>query len=446
MHFPVASMAGKAPFVRFGVGAIIVAVVLPCVMAQSSGRADGDWRLSTVRSSSGRFFITADDPGDRLLLSRWADDVYLRFQKAWKPAVELPAERVFDIIVDAERRMDVPGSIQIRRSIRGQRVNLGLRIDYVASLNGESFIEAVCAMILDALIVEAQPQEDRTFYEENAPHWLSVGVAQNLYPWLRTRNQRLVVNGWRSGDLPSMDTVLTWHELPVYRSFKHAVSSVWVAWASDLWPHPSEALQYWIGLLAEGWPITPDSLQPDAPELPVSDGWEPYVVSLQRLFTAGDTLSAVERYGRLRRALQAVPGVSGVPSDMQGSNQDHGLDALIPLRRESWIALFSQSRQNELSVLAAGASPEFQALIARIAEFMQSLDSWRPRFLLRRDYRRLTDDLDRQERLAVSREQYVSLFETRHQTYHLPAWLEDDGLDAAPPSRLRQYVDGFDTQ
>ncbi len=445
MLIPVASVGDNALFGRLGVYIILAAVLQLAAMPESYGRDDGEWTPSTVRSPSRRFFVSADDPGDRLLLSRWADDVYLRFRKVWRPAVELPAERVFDIIVDAEGEKGVPGAIQFRRNIRGNRVNLGLRIERVSTLDGEQFIEAVCAMILDALIIEAQPEEDRTFYEENAPHWLSVGVAQNLYPSLRTRNQQLVVDLWRSGDLPGMDEILTWRHLPPYRGFKHAVSSVWVAWAAaDNWSQPSDALLSWIAFLAEGWPITPARLNPEASAPNTGEGWEPYVASLQRLFTAGDTIGAVERYGRLRQALQVLPGVSGIPSNLEMSEEEYGLDVLISWRREPWIEIFSHSRQNELSALAAGGPSDYQALIGRAVAFIHSLDSRRPRFLLRRDYRRILNDLEEQETLAALREQYVGLFEARHQLYHPPAWLEDDGLDAPPPSRLRRYVDEFD--
>lgn len=425
---------------------VMLAVILPWVArAEPSGSAGNEWTVSTIRSPSGRFFVTADDPGDRMLLSRWADDVYRRFQKAWQPAVALPPERVFDIIVDAEHRSGMPGSVVTRRSIRGQRINLGLRIERVASLDVEAFVEALCGMLLDALILEAQPEEERRLYEENAPHWLSVGVAQNLYPALRGRNQRVVVALWRQGDLPAVDTVLAWHYLSPHRGFQHAVSSVWIVWAAGLWPHPSDALQHWIGYLAGGWPITPERLPPPGrPGAAAGDGWEPYVASLQRLFTAGDAMGAVERYGRLRRALQVAPGLSGIPYDVQLAGADDGLDALIPLRREPWVERFARSRQNEISGLAAGACPEFQALTEGIGDFLQSLDRRRPRFLLRRDYRRLTEDLDRQEKLAVTREQYVSLFEARRQAERLPVWLADDGLDGPAPSRLRRYVDEFD--
>ncbi len=431
---------------RVGRFVVFASLWTACGAAVSGADADGGWQQqTTVRSGSGRFFISADDAVERMRLSRWADDVYFRLQKVWHPAAVLPEDTVFDIIVDSEGKGRLPGAIESRRFFRGDRVNLGLRIESVAALDGEQFIEAVSAMILDALIIAAQPEDDRRFYEETIPQWLSVGVAQGLYPALRIRNQKLVVDLWRNGMLPDGNEVLAWRHLSPYRGFEHAVSGVWVAWATGHWMQPSHALQSWITLRAQGWPITAERLKPprSASRAP-ADGWEPYVAAMQRLFTAGDGISAADRYGRLRQALQAAPGVSGIPGTVELSADD-ALDALIPLRREPWIESFVRSRSNELSALAAGGAAEYRELVERLTEFLNALESRRLRFLLRRDYRRILNEIDEQEQLAVLREQYVSLFELRHRPDPLPAWLADDGLDAPPPSRMRRYVNGFDT-
>ncbi len=442
MHVPAVN-SGARISAACGCGLLLLlAPALTCFARhESNGEKEHAWKRTTLRSPAGRFIVSAEDPADRLIISRWADDVYRRFYKIWCVEPFLPEEQVFGIVVDPLADDVLPGGLEIRRRVDSDKVKWTLFIEDLATLDGERFVEALSSMIIDAMIVEAQPEAERTVFDEPSPAWLSVGVAQNLYTALSIRNQDLVLGLWAGGQLPGGWEILSWRYMSPCRSFEYAVSGLWVAWAAG--PHPqqrADTLQHWIGLLAEGRAITPELLSKEP--LCIESAWEPYVASLQRLFTAGQGAGAAMAYERLRRAMTVTPRDMGIPPNIELDGE--GLDALIPWRRQSWFRHFARIRRGELAVLSAGADPDYQALINRVIDFINKLEKRRLSVFLHRKYGAIMESLENQESLALLREQYVSLFEKKHLPPAIPAWLDDDRPDAFPRSRLRKYVDEFD--
>ncbi len=399
---------------------------------------------ASIRSATGRFVVAATDAVDRITLARWADDVYLRFMEAWGPfTLRLPPDQVFGLTVGADFP-PAPGGIERQRRSESGRMHLTMRISSSSGLDAEFFIESVCAMILDAMICAEQRAAENAVFDESVPAWMAVGMAQSLYPALAERNRGVVINQWRIGHLPDADTILAWRYLPPHRVFEKAVSAVWVAWLAKQWPQPADALTHWIRLLADGQAVTPGHLfAPDRSAGYEGDEWSAYVASLQRLFSGFDAEGAALRFERYRRALSVAPGVGGIPARLELA-EDAGLDAMIPYRHKAWFGVFVSSRRAELASLALAGDPEHQDLVNRAIACLDGILGRRPGFLLRRDYRALLSELDRQEALALSREQYVILLEQQNNPDDVT--LPPDGglLDAPPRSAMRRYVDGFE--
>ncbi len=423
---------------RFRIAASAMLVMGLVAMLPVSGELSGEVRdVPSVRSVSRRFVIAAADSTDRMTLARWCDDIYTRFQDQWDPSPPLPRERVFGIVVASPSGV-MPGGGIMHRIVSGPDAVFSLSVTDVSQLDAEAFAEAVCAMLLDALLLEAQPPEERGVFNESLPAWVAAGIAQNLYPALRNRNQAMVIDLWRSGQLPTSTQVLSWQSLPPHRVFEKAFSGVWMAWVLQHVPQRTALLGHWIGQQVEGVAIDAGNLFPLDEPVASSLGWEAYVASLQRFYSIDNLDGAALRYQRLRWALTVYPGVAGVPPDLEPVSES-GLAGLLAWRRERWVRHFTRRRRAELAALAPTGDPDYQALLNRAMAFLDALHGRRPGFMLRREYASFLDELNDLETLALTREQYLSLFEQRLDPGQ-PAGAQD-GLTR---SRLRRYVDGFD--
>lgn len=105
-----------------------------------------------------------------------------------------------------------------QRVTKSQRLSEGIFDQRIRVLNPvradtEDFLEALCWLVLNRLAVQQQTRLVMPAPPQ-APEWLAVGLAQNLFPQYAQRNRLVSDQHWRAGKATRLAEITSWRLLP----------------------------------------------------------------------------------------------------------------------------------------------------------------------------------------------------------------------------------------
>jgi hypothetical protein len=215
------------------------------------------------------------------------------------------------------------------------------------------------------------------------PDWLSIGVAQNLFLALRTRNSQVVIRRWlKNEDLPLSDIVNLEH-LPAGRWGEKAFCGLALDWFASC-PEPAVVFENFFSCLAGGSEITTNGIgnlwmgRDSGRELEIS--WDLWVASQMQVkqYWGGITLDRLES---LRHLLAAPPDEMGIPSG-EGVPASLAIQELVEYRDAPWMPLYAGRLNLHIRGLGIGEAKEFRDVLELFGQYLDALA--RPRSGLRR--------------------------------------------------------------
>ena len=247
-----------------------------------------------------------------------------------------------------------------------------LTIVNTAVADQEDALEGLTWLLLNRWVIRQQAPAERAVRLGAVPDWLAVGVAQNLYPELRSRNNRLVGSRWMKGATMDMFELLTSEFLPPGRWIEKAEAGVAMAWMMDHLGGPER-----MSLLFDKWALSEDvDLEWISKEWlgfssrrEMAKSWDLWLACQQQAITA--TAEGVERLTQLREMLfvnledYSLVG-PGLPDRVTFSD-------MIKLRSKPWVPLLAERLSLRIQALSLGQPADFQQVTSAYGEFLEML-------------------------------------------------------------------------
>ena len=361
--------------------------------------------LMPNRSRSGHFEAVGTNAVVKLEALGWAESIAGKVQRLMGKTIPFGNRSVQLVIED--RPATRAGSAEVRVSFHRGELVPRLVLCNPDALNPEDSCEALCRLLLNVYVFNVErataPGESLVRRGMDAPPpWLSEGLAQNVYPELRSRNSQQCLAMWEFGEAITVaeilkggsrgkpaaqapggtaaGTVTSSSDLVSGGSGRwlgeksRAVYGVFLAWILSL-PQHKECGEKILGHLANGTPITAMVLAPFIPgcssAVDVEDAWDQWLLRQKRLVTApGETSAAAVE--QLDAELLLYPGVSGIPLDGDSSRPMRFRD-LIGQRNAEWIPAFAAGKSIRLRLLGVGRGREFQDVVEFYCRFLDAL-------------------------------------------------------------------------
>lgn len=327
----------------------------------------------TPITSHQRHFIVTDMPkNDAVQIAVWAESVRDRLIE-WSGS-EPPLDRVYPLVIGAALRTNEPNG----RVLRAQRFNddgfLQQELTFVnpGAMDQEDALESLTALLLNRWIHARQSKDERRARPGVFPDWFAVGVAQNLYPELRVRNQRELAARERGVSLFSPLSVTNRFHLPPGRWPEKAHAGMVVAWLADsagaasLVAHAADRLA--AGALLDADFMRSVSREPD--ERSISMAWDLWVAKQDRRLAPGENATDHQELARIL-SLPAVEFGLVMPPGMPDSALTVSL--LIDERDQEWVHRYSRAVAWRLRQEAIGKTPQLASMAGRFAEFFDAL-------------------------------------------------------------------------
>ncbi len=323
----------------------------------------------------------------------------------------------------------------------------------------EDVLEGLCWLLLNRYVINKQTFEQRARRLGTVPDWLSVGVAQNAYLALRSRNSQVVVQRWRAGDAMVFADILNLEYLPPGRWGEKAFSGVAVDWLASQ-PKPGAVFDALFSTLAEGQRIAPEQiagLVTGSQSLrDLEKGWDLWIAQ-QTLVRRNWGGVSPEQIAALKQALIVQPAVLGVDTGRGVPAAMRPID-LIESCDQRWMAPLAVKEAFTIRSLGIGEAQEFRDVAERYGLFFDALarrsSAWFARLRFSKSkLRSLLDQADRAldefQQLVGRREQYVSDAEGHSTALSVPASVSNtvSAMERfIPRSELQKYVDGIEEQ
>ena len=182
---------------------------------------------TAVYSTSQRFLVAGMTKGDNVRVAQWGDDVDSRLQGLVGMRLDINFPTICRILGETNK---THGSIHI---VKNQgwahgRLMQQLRIYEPDAAPREDVLEGFCWLMLNRFPIERQDRLQRMRRLSSFPDWLAVGVAQNLFPSLRSRNNLLLLKHWER--VPSFEKIMSYDYLPEGRWLEKAACGAAVEW------------------------------------------------------------------------------------------------------------------------------------------------------------------------------------------------------------------------
>jgi hypothetical protein len=392
-----------------------------------------------VRSASGRFTVYSPDFAEKARLCAWADDAAARTEKL----IGIPLSfqrRIFRISAFPLGEGERP-SVSRRTRSSGGWLTQELVIRGLDRTPGETVLEAFCELLIDGYVPAMTPG-DAAGDGPRLPQWLSVGVAQNLYPFLRARNSKAALRRLKEQRLPEFTDLLEWEYVPQGRWMEKAYCGLAVAWLAS-GPDAASDFRAIFRRAAEREPISAEWLaahvQGGRSVSAMNSGWREWVARQDRKVYDLGGLS-YEMVEDLSAALviqpEELPGAA--------AEGEVPLAELIRMRRSPAVRMLGARLTAELQRISIGKAPEFSRVTDAYCRFLQGLNSRCPGFVLRHRLRTADRLLNTLDATVRAWKEYVDNAE-------LAVYLSEE-QKRPPPGRaignseLRAYVDEWERQ
>lgn len=317
----------------------------------------------TVFSTTRRFLVSGFAPGAAADLARWCEAVAGRVENMLGP---IPMDRGWYLEIQGR-----PGDRVVRAQgwvdgLLQQRLEVG-RDD---ELDQEDVLEGLVWLLLNRWAVALQSPADRANGLAGVPDWLAVGVAQNTYPELRTRNAEAVQERWREDRLTPWPALVEQEILPAGRWAAKAEAGQLVAWLLD---RNARMDAFWEAH-AKGLRLNAEAVARQVLALggveEASQAWEVWLAgqnNRRRAMTGVDAAQVAE-FDALSRVddpeLQAVRADVSAPLTLAD---------LVALRKSRWVPALATRRSWQLQMAMLGRAPEWQEVAQRYIHFLEAL-------------------------------------------------------------------------
>lgn len=366
-----------------------------CAMVLSAGAEAGLAErpsFRTLTSHSHRFVVTSTNSADNLYWATWAETV-TDMVAAWL-GVRPPFRREFPFRISLydDEEWDWGEIVPERDMLYGQlRQNLTLINPDL--LDDEQVLEILAELLLERYAYAYREAPHREDVIPVVPAWMSVGLAQNLHPSLRTRNIWIVLDRWLDHRGISLAEVLEWGEIPPGVSFEKAASGLAMDWIKTHVRYPG-FYRIMLRDVASGEKISAEWLVSALPGYDsvreMEQDWDLWIARHMRV--RSPTLGITERDVSELRALRTVR------LDPRGDEQSLHLPIrdLIYYWGEVWVPPMALRMAWQARSSSIGRTEEYRNVALLYAQFFDELQRPRSRWRsTRAQHRRLKDLLNR---------------------------------------------------
>ena len=345
---------------------LLPAPASPDETAKASAEPRVAWPIP-AKSHSGRFYVLAPDNALKLMLIRWAEEVTGRVERLVGAEVGFKGWSVRIVVTedtDAEA-----GRLRLSRSVRRSHVIDQLTINHYDEIQREEADEALCRILIRAY---AQPWRNSVGAAPTIPEWLSLGLAQNLYPSLRARNSRAGLKRWQEGRLPT--TVEFLRLEPSAQGADKETSGLLVAWLLSQ-PGKDARFEMIFRRVAAGeavtaaWLVTLVSGCESIGDL--EEKWDHWLWKQRRIvYEPGEVYP--EHMDQLKAALLLYPEVSGIRVEGSGERPLQPSD-LIDIEDRETLAEAAGLVAARLRALAIGRGETLVEVVEAYCRFFEAL-------------------------------------------------------------------------
>jgi hypothetical protein len=325
-----------------------------------------------IYSTSRRFVVHGLKQADAAILAGWADDMAARMENlVGMPVPALPGTALeFRSIADAGMAV---GEVRRAQGYTEAGLTQKLLVNDLAAADHEDLLEGLCWLLANRYLIARQATASRRAGVAEAPDWLAIGMAQNMYAEQRERNLRLVTERWREGEAVAVGDVLTLSHLPQGRWIEKAWCGMLVAW----WNTQPGARARWNDLfarLAAGSSVREAQLAevadlPSAREL--NKAWDLWL-GRQALSPGAETVSTSARLRDLRALMTVETEAYGV-SVTSRAPATLSLGEMLEYRDAPWMVGLTGRLAYKMQWLSMGQSVDFQALVRKYVAYVNGL-------------------------------------------------------------------------
>ncbi len=377
--------------------AVIIAAVFlsgPSASAQSdpeNPEASEAWLTSRRISRTQRFFVTGAASADAVHLASWAEEV------AEKVAEELGGDIFFrrgePLHIAVRTDEDQPGGRVVRAQGYVDR-RLGQKLILVNGdrVDQEEALEGLCWFLMNRYVMARQDGHQRQEQLGTVPYGLAVGLAQNIYPNLRARNNDRVVQMWREEQDLSFSSVIVLEELGENAAVSRAVAASVFAWMNS-WDESGQRWDRLFTHLADGGLVSAEWLaEVSAGSLrELNQDWDLWLAGRQ-LVKGQWGITSAQDVMQLHRLLTVGPEVLSLAA-REEVMESFSWEDLIMRRAEPWIPALATFLRLKVQGLGIGRSKGFQDVTAKYGDFLEELARRKPDgFFVRWFYHEVTDE------------------------------------------------------
>ncbi|HSA19086.1 MAG TPA: hypothetical protein P5327_11965 [Kiritimatiellia bacterium] len=330
-----------------------------------------------VFSASRRFAVKGLPSADALALALAAEDAAGRLESFLGQPI--PFSRNQPIVLAARSDAAAPGRAVGIQGWTDRGLVQKLEITNVERLDQEDLLEALCGLLVNRYLAARQPSSARHAALAEAPAWLSVGLAQNLYPSLRARNGRLALKRWEEGAPLSVSDLLALRFLPAGRWSEKAFCGVFADWLFSspadpgLWDRMVDALIESPSMAASG--LARIVLQQDDSR-EVEKHWELWLARQAQVRRIGER-SAADTLAEFEARLTARPG-EWPEISARHLPESLTMEELIPYRAEPWLPAVALRLQVGLGTQGFGLDAGLRRVRDLYLAYLSALAPGRP--------------------------------------------------------------------
>lgn len=348
--------------------------------ADQDGQSDADQALVareiaasvvTARTASGRFIVVGKDRFDVHDLSRWIEDLALRYLKITDqklPQASTPLIRVY-----VAREDGAPSAVTSASRRESDFLSHSISVVNYESTIVELLMEEVSRCLTLTILEQAQRKGESRPARTVVPFWLTQGIAQNLYPELRKRNSEAMLAKWHAGTMLSLNQLLSDGLTDVGPEELRMARGLLVGWLLSF-GRDAAVLPRIFAETARTGAVTADQVDGVLVTAGVSNAgqaWDVWMLRQKRMvYLPGST--AVKDLLKLRRLLLIYPEDFDISLPDEGAA---GLDvrALMRHKKNEGVRQAAKSRFIELQLSAAGRDESFAKLVAAYGKFFMGV-------------------------------------------------------------------------
>lgn len=326
---------------------------------------------NTMFSASHRFVVQGFAPTEAPQITSWADDVASKVEAIIKKEIVVRDGQQIKIIArhdDANR-----GRVDKAQTYVDDLLQQQIDVINPEKIDQEDILEALVELLMNRYVIEGQTTSQRKAHLGSVPEWLSVGLAQNLFPQLRSRNRQGGLARWNHQEKLMWEDLMKLDSMPAGRWGQKMDAALGIQWLLTL--HNADAvLRSYIGRLCSGGNVTPEQFATELLKFPtivdLEKNWDLWIAQQQDVH---DELGEIDQGGidQLKRLLLINPADYGVVSSKVPSSLTFA--QLVEWRDESWLPRLAERISIKIKFLSIGRPPEYQDVVNRYAVFLDAL-------------------------------------------------------------------------